>query len=328
MTLFLFQLVLAVALFVAVNWVGRHSAPFGYRSLSLFERVEEAQAFNFVFRVASPQVFLIVVAAVLAIANQFNLAAGLWRVTALYFVVRIAFNLITGRGIFINWGPLLATGTIATGISYWLTTVVLVSPERALPSPADLTTELWLIVILFLYQVSNRLKLPGNRQLKRQDRYIDARFRAWHTRCGSIVESELPLPDRTALAYSILIYEDFNRPLVYRWIEHFILFPMGLARTLGPMQVTVQHRVSAEEGVRLGARHIAELYPEAERAVREQHAQYIAENAEFENSEWFRTAIARRVAVAYNPDGKYADEVMNLYEVVCGRFFPELARHE
>ena len=322
MSTLLLQVLLAIALFLLVNWVGRHASPFGYRSLTLFERVEEAQAFNFVFRVATPQVFLILVAAMLSATGMFWLAQDLWRVTALYVVVRIVFNLVMGRHLFINWIPQIITGAIAIGISYWLTTIVLTSPERALPNPGDLTTELWLLVLLFVYQLFNRITFPGSRQAARQDKYIADRFRSFREKFGDIIAEVLPLPSGEALAYAILIYEDFNRPLLYRILEDYALFPLGLARTLGPMQVCVDHRVSAKEGVYLGAKHVADLYPVAEQKVLAQHAKYFQDHPDQVASSWMRVAIAREVAVGYNPDGKYADEVVSLYESILQRFFP------
>lgn len=324
MTLLLVHSVLAVLLFLLVNWIGRHSAPFGYRTLSLYERVEEAPAFNLLFRVGAPQVYLVLAAASLSAAGLFHYAADLWRVTALYFGVRIGFNLIMGRAVLINWWTQVVLGAIATGISYWLSRSVLTSADRALPDPGDLTTELWLVVILFAYQTINQLSFGGSQQSARQERYVDRHFQRFRRKYGAIIQAEATDPWVEALAYAILVFEDFNRPAVARLFESYLLFPLGLARTLGPMQVAVDRRVSDAEGVRLGVQRIVSLYPAVEESIRKRYAEYI--NKEGDVSGYVRSRIGRHVAVQYNPDGKYADEVCGLYETILERYYPTLQR--
>ncbi len=58
MEILLAHVLLAALLFMIVNWIGRHSIASGYHQLTLFAKVDEAPAFNFVFRVLAPTVFL------------------------------------------------------------------------------------------------------------------------------------------------------------------------------------------------------------------------------------------------------------------------------
>jgi hypothetical protein len=55
------QIAVAACLFFLVNFLGRHSRGQGYEILSRINQPEEAAGFNFVFRVVTPIVFLIVV---------------------------------------------------------------------------------------------------------------------------------------------------------------------------------------------------------------------------------------------------------------------------
>lgn len=55
------HLVLAIILFLLVNWIGRHAIDFGYVSTSLFEEPNESVALNFFIRALSPAVFIILV---------------------------------------------------------------------------------------------------------------------------------------------------------------------------------------------------------------------------------------------------------------------------
>ena len=58
MEVFLVHLGLAIILFFTVNWLGKRSASFGYMHLSVFVRSDPAPAFNFIFRVFCPVVYL------------------------------------------------------------------------------------------------------------------------------------------------------------------------------------------------------------------------------------------------------------------------------
>ena len=62
--IFITHLGLAVALFYLINWVGKHSYSIGYVEISLFIKDEDSPAVNFLIRVLSPIVYLIIVASI------------------------------------------------------------------------------------------------------------------------------------------------------------------------------------------------------------------------------------------------------------------------
>ena len=55
---------LGVLLFFIINWIGKHSYSVGYMEISMFLKVEEAPAFNFLYRIISPIVYLFIVSAI------------------------------------------------------------------------------------------------------------------------------------------------------------------------------------------------------------------------------------------------------------------------
>src|SRR5689334_22873240 len=57
---YIVHLILAIALFLIVNWIGKHSYTAGYIEISIFTKNEEAPASNFAIRVLTPVVFIIV----------------------------------------------------------------------------------------------------------------------------------------------------------------------------------------------------------------------------------------------------------------------------
>jgi len=91
--------------------------------------------------------------------------------------------------------------------------------------------------------------------LKRID--LEHRFGSLRGRYEAIIRQEASgYPHIEDLAYAVLVYETFNRPTVYRWIESHLLFPLGLSRSLGPMQVQTPTRLSDEKAVSLGVQKL------------------------------------------------------------------------
>jgi hypothetical protein len=147
-------------------------------------------------------------------------------------------------------------------------------------------------------------------------------------RFHSIIASRVPDLWIESLVYSVLIMEDFNRPALSRWVERYVLFPFKLASTLGPMQVSTDRPLSDHQSVELGTTKIVSLYPEAAREHARTYlnirADEAVENTPRPLSPHDRYFVARLVAVKYNPDGPYADEVQSLYESLIRRFYPTL----
>lgn len=59
-------LALAATLFLASNWIGRHTSGFSYSTIDMFQVEDRAPAFNLAFRILAPQVFLVIVATIMA----------------------------------------------------------------------------------------------------------------------------------------------------------------------------------------------------------------------------------------------------------------------
>src|SRR5438093_6181974 len=97
------HIALAMLLFWIVNWIGKHSTAWGYLQLSLAVRADDAPAFNFVFRVLTPIVYLIIVSAILYAAGLDLLVNRIYFVIIYYFILRVAYNVVLGRTRLMNW---------------------------------------------------------------------------------------------------------------------------------------------------------------------------------------------------------------------------------
>ncbi|HIR59787.1 MAG TPA: hypothetical protein IAB38_07025 [Candidatus Onthousia excrementipullorum] len=98
------------------------------------------------------------------------------------------------------------------------------------------------------------------------------------------------------LTYSIMIYENYNRPIVIRVFENIKFFITGQA-SLGIMQVTTQKFITNKESVKMGYKIIKDNYFS------------IRKKMKLENK-------LKKVIFMYNKTNKYVEEVLYIYHLL------------
>lgn len=321
----LVHVLLAGLLFFLANWLGSHSISSGYHLITLFERVDEAPAFNFVFRVLTPLIYLVLVAALAYRVGLDEWTTGLYLVVVYYFVLRWSFNAIIGRGRLLNWPLQLLIASVTVLAAYQLHGTLLSKPENLLPDAAGLTNELWLLVIAYLYNVLNRVPFTHAGAARRRAAYIRHRYRLLSQQFSRQVTPLARNGAEEALVYAVMIYETFNRPWIYRLIERRILFPAGLGTSLGPMQVQIANveKVDDATGVEVGAQKLLLAYRAALPAAERQ----VSDWSGVEGRSWHAKVLAvRQAAHQYNIRGAYGDEVQSIFESLVQDFYPWAGR--
>jgi hypothetical protein len=252
------HLLLALVEFFVVNWLGSLSVSSGYHKITFVQTVEDAPLFNVAFGVLAPTVFLVLTAAIWYIIGADAFVIDYWHVTVLYIGVRWTYNVVVGRAGLFRWTNQLISAALATSVSYAVSTKLLGDRGAVLPSGRALTDELWIVVIGFVYVTATRISWPrlGPSIDEQRVSYLHRRFRALRNKFGSVVSATATSRVAEVASYSIMIYESFNRPPLYQWIENTFLFPAGLASTLGPMQISTAVRLPASELVREGVRRV------------------------------------------------------------------------
>lgn len=174
---------------------------------------------------------------------------------------------------------------------------------------------------LFLYQIANNFTVSTAAQEKRQEIYLANSYYGLKRRFESIVESAATDRVLKPLIYAIMIVECFNRPALYQSIERWVLYPLGFARSLGPMQVRSASRLSDAQSVQLGSEKVSALFLEKREALIEQRRGTESENDAVGVSEL--GGIVYDVAHLYNPNSIYADEVVEVFRKIVSRFYPD-----
>lgn len=312
--------VFALALFLGINWIGAHSEGYGYLPLTVLARRDSAPAFNLFYRVLAPVVGIVVLSAVLYALDLDRFAEGIWLVAVYYVAFRLFFNVVRGRTRLLDWGAQLGISALTIGLSFAAYRAFIHDRSTLLPNLDTVANELWILVALFLYQLGNRISISDQGTKRRKRGYLRHRLEVFRQKYGDIVEKADP-PVIRLLAYAVLIYETFNRPGLDRWIEHWVLFPLGFAKTLGPMQVTTRKRISDRESVELGVAELEVAFPKALKLAREEYQERIEALPDGFPKELLekmpdgveREAL-RRTLSHYNPDSPYIYEVLSIFD--------------
>lgn len=254
------QIILGIILFFVINWIGKHSYSIGYMEISLFVRIEEAPALNFLIRVLTPIVYLIVVSATFYYAGADRFIKNIFLINIYYLTFRLLFNLITERGLLLNWYRQALYWIAIITISYYTYEKVIKTKTNILPDFTTIANELWIVILIFLFQIANNIRLAQTGTIKRKDNYLRAKYLYFKNLYGTIIKENIQNESLEAIAYAIIIYEDFNRPRIARLAENIKVRFAKQPHTLGVMQVPSKKIISDKESVDIGTKKIRSAY--------------------------------------------------------------------
>lgn len=301
---------LSVLLFFLSNWIGKHSTHAGYIKMSVLLKADEAPLFNFLYRSFFPIVFLIICSAFFYKINQKWIINRIYLVVVYYFLFRLVFNLLTGKGRLLNWYRQFAYWIISIPSAYYIYDRLILQQEFFLPTKKELSSALWLAILAYIYHTFNSIRLSDEKAKQRKINYIKNRYYRYKKLYDDIIYSIAQNKQQEALIYTILIYEAFNRPKIFRLIEN-LLFKVGVSKTLGIMQVTTDQKISDRESVKLGAEKIVKDHLRAQTDTTSGISMYPL---------W---RIRKEVIALYNRDDDYVNEVNLLYDEIVKQFYNE-----
>jgi hypothetical protein len=333
--------------FFVINWLGKHSVSSGYYSLTFIQGIEEAPLFNVMFRVLAPTAYLIITGAIWYAAGLDDVVRDYWHVTAFYFLIRWTYNFAVGRWKLLRLSNQLIVATLAMALSFVVSRELLVNKEIILPSTRGLTDQLWIILIGFVYLALRGIEWPtlGKSNDEKREEYVRAQYTALKRRFGEIVSKTAANRPSELVSYAVMIYESFNRPRIYQWVENFVLFPAGRARTLGPMQVTTTLRLPDEELVRLGVERVNANFDTAIAGLKKESPEIFAvgkqripeapgslnitaldvQAARFDDvHRSYQSKIVMRAASLYNVRSDYPNQVAGIFQILRDTYYSDL----
>lgn len=301
------HIILAVVLFYLVNWIGEKTKPFdfGYVQISLSVQEDTAPLFNFLFKVVAPVVYMVLVCAFFQQVGFKEVCGHVYLIVVYQWVFRFLYVVVRGQLLLTNWPLQIIYWICSIGLSIWIYKSMIESSGNILPDPKELKEELWLLIIVFLYGVLNKIQYSRKGVESRIRNYIINNYDRLQKKYGSIVDSNLSEDYLKVLVYSIMINENYNRPVLFRSLERVLLGKTKKPHTYGIMQVMSDEPLTDEESVLKGINMIKEYLIEVMSEFREG------------SDEMQQDVICCEIASRYNPgDPDYPYNVMNIYSEI------------
>lgn len=292
---------LAIIMFYLINYMGRHSNHTGYVQLTLAATDNGPYAFNLIFRIISPIVFIILASSGFYFFNLDYLVKDIYRVVIYYFAIRIIYIFLFGRATLISWPKQIFVICVSISLSRYLYNELISKKEFLFPSGAEIGSTVWLGIFAYLYQLANKIEYSNEEYLKRKERYLLEKHNHYKNLFDKTIDEITANNEHKNLIYAILIVEAYNRPKFLRLLENLSLL-FRKKGTLGIMQVESKKCISDLESVRIGANIV----------VRQYKKHRIDEKKGYEKKE----AIKKKVLYAYNWHIDYVDEVYEIYEFI------------
>ena len=301
------HVIAAIVLFYLVNWVGARSISVGYMQMSIIAKEETAPAFNFLFKVLSPIVFLVLFIVTVQVLNHKEFVQASYLIVVYYWLFRTLVIILLGRRKLTNWKLHFIYWVASIVLSIWIYSLV-EQVDKILPTPRSLLDQMWILIIMFLYNVFNNIELSRASTLKRKEDYICHQYTFFKKKYGIIISKHCRNEFYEAATYSILICENFNRPKFVRWIEYLRFFFTRTHHTLGVMQVRTNKYISDEESIvkaidiikQAGLKHKQKI------VTKENEYSYDSSNS-----------ALYEIAGSYNCNNEdYQSEVCSIYEAI------------
>lgn len=288
----IFQIILTVILLRISGEIGKLSISRGYSSMVHAYR-DNNLSFNLFYRILYLPVALGVIATILYLLKLDTLVMNIWMVSIWYFVLQLLLSLkklpYTNLKLYLGsalFSIILTRIFYVYGISKGLTGL--------LPDPANFRTELWFIVFLFFYGLLNNYRLDsdhGGYRKKLERKYLQLK-----NKYGDLLTEKFKqIKILNDLFFSIMIFEDVNRPKWFRFLET-ILFRFGLAKTIGIMQVQNPYPANDLGSINKAQALILESYEKYNRLE--------------------EYKLIEEIITEYNPDAYYRGEVKHIYSYI------------
>lgn len=294
------HIIFALALVLIMNKVGRLSRSMGYMTFHETTQLKQF-GFNLVLRILAAPVYISLLAISLYVVDVPSLVQNLWLVSVYFMVIQLLIVIAMERLGHISKEVFVMTHAMSILTSFWFYSASLKHGINSIvPSQGDFVTELWLIIIIFFYTLLNNLEIDTEKLDRRKAEDV----RKKHKKFKEIYDKHLREEFVTNkllqdFLYSVMIFEDLNRPKVVRFLER-LFFPVGIVKTTGLMQTKSNKPLSDLDSLEMAQEKIMNDYKNL--------------NGESRQKQQFN-GLTYDLAKEYNGED-YAQEIESIFWVV------------
>jgi len=319
----IFQILLAISLFFIINIIGKYSpTSFRYYQISGFLQTDEAPAFNFSFRVLTPVVFIILISAILYSCSLDAYVKNIYIINIYYVAFRAIFTISIQRTSLVNWKNQLIYAVCIIALSYFIYSKFIIIRKNLLPDFSNLANELWIIILLFLYNLINSVPSSDERSEKRKRKYIGQILSKLKLRYGTLIDSKTDILRLKHIIFGIIIYENFNRPKLFRIFEYISYYLNHKPATFGIMQVRSNRPLSDQKSVEEGVMAILMNYQMAKTEYNEK-VDPNSDNWELKPAN-LDNMLQDKIIREYNHCDDYTYEIKELADYINENFYNNL----
>jgi len=303
--------VLALMLFLIQNWIGSKAYSKGYIRFSLLDDKDEALSLNYVIKVFGPIVYLIICVAIFQYFKLNHFIGNILNVVYYYLIIRLTLIFLYERATIVNW----------LRIAYYYASIIIISTiiyknfinsvDNLLPDFVQIKNEIWLLIIIFIYQIGNGFEEKGPNshltetinaylpEIKKRKRKYIIKMLEKIKRLYEKTINELSNSDNSfnLIIFSILIFENFNRPRIIRWLERIWVRITKENTTQGIMQTSSDKPISDIDSVKLGTKYLYDKYSEL-------------------GKDKYKHYLFRRIIKKHCPDRKYIRQILFIAKAI------------
>lgn len=251
--------------------------------------------FNAVYRILFTPISIVFVSIIIYNLNLPQYIQHIWSVGVIVLSLQIMSIIVMGKWKLVNVTKVVLTQLVAIALTYYLYSVAISKGlEYIIPNEESIRTELWIIVVLFLYGIFRDIPENNKSLGKRKNKYLLSKIDKLAEKYS--IELDDFDDEMSAILLSIMVYENHNRPKAIRLVE-------GLLPSKTRYIMQTYGAKSDADSIKITADNIKPLY-EAFIKIGDE-------------SSWEKESALRNIFNSINPgDINYSNEVLEVYRVV------------
>lgn len=271
----------------------KETVSINYSSFEFSDMGEKPYGLNILIKTIVPTIFMIIAAGVFYKIERNNYVENIYLIGIFYFFIRWVLEILLGRKELKNWEEEIWIFCASTIINLVLYYSFIKQTKQIFISIDELRDAIWISIITFVIVVIRdfiykHIFIDNEKLEDRKEIYIKKKYNSFQKKYNRIIDTKDK--ELHAIVYSIMIYENYNRPYLIRMFENVKFLFSGEA-TLGIMQVNTKKIIGDKTSVKIGYKMLRERYL--------QKKKILIDNEELVND----------VISSYNFGDKYLNEV-------------------